>query len=361
VLLVAACQGTPSPSGASEPTVTEPPLAAAGEAYVVTILNDDRPFFDVRVDAVAPTGPSRLIATLTDVHPAGWTEADPIYDMPLVVGPTRRLLVVAERGGGVNPGDTRTILFDLSGGMPPVEIEGAINRPRWSPDGRLAEISDQPETIDPLTGVRTAIAHANDVEVMPAWLADGSGWIAVRYGEDEPTIGWLSTSGVFTAGPATAFQVTGRERFTGATGGRLEYAVSDGATESEVVIAERREDLPGACQCLIWARKVDPGDDPGFGEADWDMNGRGIWLVFSKDERRWLSHVAPPLVDTPVADLPPGVEWSIAGISSDDRWIVLASTEGGILVLVDTAAGAAREIARAFGDDDPPRFAGWVR
>jgi hypothetical protein len=67
------------------------------------------------------------------------------------------------------------------------------------------------------------------------------------------------------------------------------------------------------------------------------------------------------LVDNPVADLPPGVEWSIAGISSDDRWIVLASTEGGILVLVDTAAGAAREIARAVGDNDLPRFAGWVR
>jgi hypothetical protein len=68
-----------------------------------------------------------------------------------------------------------------------------------------------------------------------------------------------------------------------------------------------------------------------------------------------------PRNDRPVLDLPRG-HWSIAGISGDDRWIILSDLEAGSLVLVDTAAGAAREIARIRDTVGPaPMFGGWVR
>ena len=156
--------------------------------------------------------------------------------------------------------------------------------------------------------------------------------------------------------------MTGLERFVGANGASLGTANSEGPNQSETVITESRAGLPGPCHCLVWARTVAPGDDPSFGDAVWDASGRGIWIVFTKDQRRWLSHIVEPEVDRPVANLPPVEGWRIAGLSSDDRWVVVASSEARSLVLVDTASGAAREIARAEGDVNPaPMFGGWVR
>jgi hypothetical protein len=364
VAVLAACQATvPSSPGPSAPTPTEPPLAAAGEAYIVTVLDDDRPFFDVTVEAIAPTGASRPIASFADAHPNGWESASPFYDMRATVA-SGRLLIVAERNGGMESDDLRTLILDLAGTSPTVEIDGAVLAAAWAPDGRLASLDDEPAVIDLRTGLRTLIVKPADVGLSPAWLADGSGWVADRYGENDgdPVHGWLSVAGVFTAGPAAPFQVTGRERFVGAAGGTLGYAITDGVGQSETALTEQRADLPGACHCIVWASKIDPGNAPGFGDSAWDAAGRGVWIVYTQGERRWLSHLTTPRVDSPAADLPPGTDWSIAGISTDDRWVVASSAEPGVLVLVDTVAGAAREIARVQGDVNPaPMFAGWVR
>lgn len=361
-LLVAGCQGGGTgPSGGAS-TAPDEPLAAAGEAYVVTILDDEGPFFDVRVDAIAPGGGSRPIAALDDVHPAGWLEASPFFDMRSIVGPTRLMQVVAERGGGMNDNDVRTLLLDLRpGGGPTVEIAGSMPAPFWGPDGQLAAIRDDGELIDTRSGARQPIPRPDGVDISPAWLVDGSGWPAGQFGGDEPIAGWLSTDGTFTAGRAATFQVTGLERLVGAAGGTIGFAVSDGPT-SETAITEYRADLPGPCSCMSWVSRIEPGEDPGFGDAVWDAAGTGIWLILSKDDRRWLSHVVKPKVDNPVADLPPGSDWAIVGISADDRWVVAAALADGQLVLVDSVAGAAREIARVQGNINPaPMFGGWVR
>lgn len=361
-MLVAGCQGGGTgPSGGATGAPDEP-LAAAGEAYVVTILDDDGPFFDVRVDAIAPGGGSRPIAAFDDVHPAGWQEASPFYDMRAVVGPSRIVPITAERGGGMNDSDVRTLLLDLRpGGGAAVEIAGNLFSPFWGPDGQLAVLGDGAEVIDPRTGARVPIATPDGVGISPAWLVDGSGWAAGQFRGDEPIVGWLSTDGTFTAGRAATFQVTGLERLVGAAGGTLGFAVSDGPT-SETAITEYRAALPGPCHCMSWASRIEPGEDPGFGDAVWDAAGTGIWLIFAKDDRRWLSHVVKPKVDNPVADLPPDGDWAIVGISADDRWVVTAALTDGKLVLVDTVAGAAREIARVQGIVNPaPMFGGWVR
>jgi hypothetical protein len=375
MLLLAACQAAipaspaasqpvvTEPPAASQPVVTDPPPAAAGEAYVVTIHREENgPFFDVRVDAVAPAGGSRTIASFVDVHPAGWEAASPYYDMRSIVSPGGLLPVVAEQNGGME--EVRTLLLDLRlRGGPPVEIAGPLGTTFWGPDGRLAmDDGSGLQLIDPRSGARQAISRPEDVSNSPAWLADGSGWPASRSREEESTAGWLSLEGKFTPGSAgPIFEVTGLERFRGANGGGLGMASSDGATQSETAITERRSDLPGPCNCIVWARNVQPGDDPAFGDAVWDANGTGIWIAFSKGDRRWLSHLVEQEVDRPVADLPASQDWRIAGISADDRWVVVAS-EAGSLVLVDTATGAAREIARVQGAFSPaPMFAGWVR
>jgi hypothetical protein len=366
VVLLAACQATaPVSPDPSHPAATEPPLPAAGEAYVVSLhYEEGGPFFDVRVDAVAPTGASRPIASFADVHPAGWETAAPYYDMRTIVGPGRLLPIVAERNGGMEPTDVRTLLLDLRPGAgPPVEIAGAPSFTFWGPDGQLGSVGGQgADLIDVRTGARQSIARPEGIELSPAWLADGAGWTATRFADEPPTPGWLSNTGIFTAGFAPTFQVTGLERFVGANGGTLGIAGSDGPNQSETVLIEGRADLPAPCHCVAWARTVQPGDDPAFSDGIWDADGNGVWLVFTKGNRRWLSHLAEPLVDRPVADLPAAEGWRIAGISSDDRWVVVASPELGSLVLVDTVAGAAREIARVQGAFNPaPTFGGWVR
>jgi hypothetical protein len=345
--------------------MAESPLAPAGEAYVVTIhREEDGPYFDVRVDAVAPIGGSRTIASFIDVHPAGWETASPYYDMRTVVGPDGLLPVVVERNGGEEPTDIRTLLLDLRlMGGPPVEVAGALGGSFWGPDGQLVMgAGNGAELIDTTSGARQAIFSPKDVTISGAWLADGSGWPAAQSGDEESTAGWLSLGGEFTTGSAGPnFEVTGLERFVGANGGGLGIAGSDGPTQSDTVITESRTDLPGSCKCIVWARNVQPGDDPAFGDPVWDADGAGMWIVFSKGDRRWLSHLVTPEVDRPVADLPAAQVWRIAGISANDHWVVVAS-EAGSLVLVDTAAGTAREIARVQGPFSPaPMFAGWVR
>jgi hypothetical protein len=365
-MVVAAC-GERSMLRDPDAVATAPPPVALGEANIVTILDDDGPFFDVRIDGFAPTGAVRPIASFSDVHPAGWDTAEPYYDMRSTVGPTGLVNIVVERNGGENAADVRTLLLDAHDpGRPPVEIQGDLAGPFWGPDGQLATIRDEASVVDTRTGAREAIPSVVGVEITPAWLIDGSGWPATRFGDDDMTVGSLSASGVFSAGRASVFEVTGKERFVGAEGGTLGYAVSDGADQSESALIEQRADLPPPCHCLTWASRVEPGDDPGFGAGIWDARGIGIWVIYAKDqdtnaEHSWLSHLLEPRNDRPVLDLPRG-HWSIAGISSDDRWIILSDLEAGSLVLVDTAAGAAREIARIRDTVGPaPMFGGWVR
>lgn len=356
VVMVAGCgSATASPDDSQ---------AGAGEAYVISILDGEGPYFDVRVDAVAPTGANRPIGSFVDVHPAGWDEASPYYDMRTTVGPRGILPIVVERNGGVQVGDVRTQFLDpRSTGATPVEVAGNLAGSSWSPDGQLAVDAGDGgiDLIDVRTGARHGVTPPRDVQIVPGWLADASGWPALRAMDDTSVAGRLSLAGVFTDGAAATYQVTGLERTVGARGGGIGIAASDGPNQSETAITEFRSDLPGPCQCVVWARNVQPGDDAAFGEPVWDASGTGIWLIFTRDDRTWLSHLLKPLTDQPIVDLPRG-NWVIAGISSDDRWIVVSDADARSLVVVDTAAGAAREIARAQGEFNPtPMFGGWVR
>jgi hypothetical protein len=134
-------------------------------------------------------------------------------------------------------------------------------------------------------------------------------------------------------------------------------------TVTDTAIVEQRADLEPPCRCRAWARFIEPGVAPRFGDATWDAAGTGLWLAFSDGPLRWLSHLDAPLHDTKVADLPPNATWRILGISPDDRWVVLGDEEAdlGPLALVDTAAGESRILARPDASGVTPFFAGWVR
>jgi hypothetical protein len=352
---VAGC-GTTAPSDQASP-------AAAGELYLVTYVDGPEPGFGVRVDAVDPSGRSRVAATVPSILPEGWDDAQPSSTLQPSVGPTGWLVVGAERNGGFEDADVRTMLLDLSGsGHPPVEVARPMYQPFWGPNGELATLDGDPIVVDPVTGGRRDLPRQDRIEIAPAWLRDESGWLANRIETDGTTAGSVDTNGRFTPGAAPAFEVTGRERMTGAAGGSLSLSISEGATGSETAIAESRPGLPGACECLIWVRSVEPGDAPSFGEPVWDHDGTGFWVVFSDEDSQWLSHMTAPLKESKVADLPKDASWRIEGISADDRWVVLGDFNGGgPLLLVETASGESRILARPDVAGNVPSFAGWVR
>jgi len=216
--------------------------------------------------------------------------------------------------------------------------------------------------IDPVTGGRRDLPRLDNVEIAAAWLRDGTGWLANKLETNASIPGRISRDGRFTPGPATAFEVTGRERQFGSAGGSLSLSISDGATQSETAIVEVRPDLGGACNCAVWVRSIQPGDDPSFGEPIWDNDGDGVWVVFSDKDSHWLSHMIAPLKESRIADLPPGTSWRVEGISADDRWIILGDFNGGgPRLLVDTASGESRVLARPDAAGNASLFAGWVR
>jgi hypothetical protein len=363
-LLLAACASPAPSSPSSQPASTEPaaPLPTAGELYVVTLLDDAAPGFGVQVEAIGPTGRVRPIATIDDARPAGWDDASPAPDFQPTVGPTGLLVVALDRNGGNEASDQRLLFFDVTGGgRPTVEVGGSLYRPSWGPSGALLALDSDGVVVDPAAGRRQAIARPDGVELTGAWLADGSGWVATRTSGDTTTAGSLSADGRFTTGAAASFQFTGVERAIGADGGTLSIAVSDGATGSDTAIIEVRPEFEPPCQCQVWARFVQPGNDPTFGDAVWDANGTGLWLTYSQGANRWLSHLDKPMSPTKVADLPPAVVSKIVGISPDDRWVVLAPDESGPLVLVDTVAGESRTLAQHDALGVTPTFGGWVR
>ena len=363
VLLSGCASATPS----SRPAATESaaPLPSAGELYLVTILDDDAPGFGVRVEAIGPTGRVRPIALIDDARPSGWDDASPAPDFQPTVGPTGLLVLGVDRNGGNEDSDRKTLFIDVTGaGRPTIEADGGLFRPSWSPTGEILTIASEAVVVDPPAGRRRAIALPDGVELTGAWLVDGSGWVATRTAGETRTAGSLSADGRFTPGAAASFEVTGLERSISADGGTLSLAVSDGVGQSDTAIVELRPDLDPPCSCRAWARFVQPGPDPHFGDGLWDARGRGVWLTFSDGPRRWLSHLVEPLRETKVAELPPDRGWHIVGISSDDRWVVLgvdASEPQAALALVDTQAGAARILATVDPDGSLPAFGGWVR
>jgi hypothetical protein len=124
LLLLAACA---SPAPSSRPASSEPaaPLPTAGELYLMTLLDDARPGFGVRVEAIGPTGHARPIATIDDARPAGWDDASPAAGFQPSVGPTGLLVLRVERNGGTEASDVRALLLDVAGaGRPTVEVDG---------------------------------------------------------------------------------------------------------------------------------------------------------------------------------------------------------------------------------------------
>jgi len=353
-LVVTGC-GTTTPSDQASPVV-------AGELYLVSYVDGPEPGFGVNVSAVDPSGRSREVATLSGIRPKGWDDASPSSTLQPSISPNGWLVVGAERNGGFEDADLGTILLDLTGSEhPPVDVARPMYQPFWGPNGELATLDGDPIVIDPVSGGRRDLPRQERIEIQPAWLQDGSGWLANRIETDGTTAGRVDATGQFIPGPAPAFEVTGRERLTGAAGGSLSVSISDGATESETAIVETRPGLPGACECVVWLRSVTPGDDPTFGEPVWDRNGTGFWVVFSDGDSQWLSHVTAPLKAVKVADLPGDTTWRVEGISRDDRWIVLGDLNGGgPLLLVDTTSGESRILARPDAAGNAPAFAGWV-
>jgi hypothetical protein len=88
VLLVVAGCASPAPSSRPASSAPSAPLPTAGELYLVTLLDDARPGFGLRVEASGPTGHVRPIATIEDARPAGWDDASPASDFQPSVGPT---------------------------------------------------------------------------------------------------------------------------------------------------------------------------------------------------------------------------------------------------------------------------------
>ena len=368
ILLAAGC-ASPSPSAqrASAPASPESPdpVPAGGELYLASIVDTDGPGFGVRVEVAAPNGLRRRVAELAKVLPTGWDDATAtdFYEPP--IGPTRQIVLSAERDVSGETTETHVLVVDLAGsGRPVVDLPLGTFESHWGPGGELAVSGQKPYVIDLSTATKSEIRRPAGIETLGVWLADGSGWQAGRQDDSIYAPGRLTPTGEFVAGVPEPYEVTGLERIFGEKGGTLTMAVSDGPTGSEAAIIEIRGDLAPPCQCVAWARSTDPGDAPQFQEATWDRAGTGIWIVFSQGRQRWLSHVQTPLVDTKVADLPPDRGWRVVGISNDDRWVVLRVDESeprAALALVDTRAGTARILAEPEPDGALPTFGGWVR
>jgi hypothetical protein len=339
--------------------------AVAGELLVVHVIDDPRPFFDVRVDAVAPTGAVQTVASFYDVHPASWTEAAPMYDADVSIGPGGKLLVVAERAGGAEPGDAVGVLLDLRDPFAaPVAIAAVPHGPAWGPTGGLAWRGNAWQVADTTTGVISAAPVPTGVEPVPAWLVDGGGWLGLRHDDrlGAPEVGALRTTGEWQPGIPQLFEWSGLERRVGAAGGVLSMAVSDGFQSSETALIERRLGLGGPCRCQVWLRSIEPGDDPRFGNGVWDAARVGVWAPMADPTggQRWLVHLATPGVDTLVTRLPDNGDWQIVGLSRDDGWVVLSGEEAGELVLVDTSRGEV-VVVLSNGEVTSVHFGAWRR
>lgn len=371
LVLVAACGAPPSPNptpaatGAS--STADPFTGLPGELYVVTLHPRPDAGLAVRVEIVSTGGVVRLAAAADDVRPPGWDEAAPMADTPALVGPTGRLVLNVEGGGGGGPDAEAGLIVDLTNAAsPPVVVAKPFFQPVWGPDGSLVDTANGFDLIDLATGARTGIAAAPGIDARPAWLADGSGWVATRAdpaGEID-AVGVLTREGVFRVGVGTEDPWTTARRTFGRGGGVLHEAGSDGPFQSEVAVVETRADLPGPCRCLVWVMRVEPGDGPAFGDYSWDAARTGIWVLRAAGDgpKRWLSHITTPEVDAPVVDLPAGGSWRIAALSPDDRWLVLEGTESRDVLVVDTVGRGVRVVRAVVGPEDRgPFFGGWVR
>jgi hypothetical protein len=237
MLAVAACGSTSSPTPRASGSVqgaTATPAAslvtAPIEAIVVWAVDDARPYFDLVVESIAPMGVARPVTTLRDVHPAGWADATPRLDAPILASNRGWLLVSVERNGGGAPDLERTLLLRLdSPQRAPLELPNVTGRAAWGPGGELATLAPQQIVVDPESGVTTEIRVPPRVDLLEAWSADGSGWLAVeRVGESGQQVGVVRRNGSFADGVPSLYGLTGRERLTGADGQILNVAVSDG-------------------------------------------------------------------------------------------------------------------------------------
>ena len=324
------------------------------------ISDDDGPFFDLVVESIAPTGVARPLTTVTDIHPAGWTTASPRLDGAVLASPQGWLVISVERDGGGIPDLERTLLIDLRAEHPQLELAGVAERAAWGPQGHLAILGSRPLLVDPITGVKTEVAVPADVDVLEAWAADASGLVAIEdMGEPSQRAGVLRGDGIFVPGVRPPYSATGRERHTGAIGQVLTVAVSDGADGAETAIVDSG---PGVCpRCIVWARFKTPGDDPRFFAYNWDAAGAGLWITWQTSDRKraWLGHMSTPGHDDPVVNLPPSVDFGIAGVSPTDAWFILDASDLRQLVLADTLTGQTRAIAKPLVPGGPaPIFAG---
>jgi hypothetical protein len=369
VLVVAACGTTPPsvpPTSGSVQGVSATPattqVTLPTEALVAWVVDDDRPYFDLVVESIAPTGLARPLATLRGIHPEGWEDATPRLDAPLLVSPARSVVISVERDGGGASDLERTLILDLDASQrAPIEIPTVTERAAWGPGGELAVFSPRPTVVDPATGTQTPITVPVGIDLLEAWVADGSGWLAVEHaGESDQRVGALHRDGIFVVGPQRAYTPTGRERLTGADGQMLSVAVSDGPDGAESAIVDFG---PGDCpRCVVWATFMAPGNAPTFHDFVWDAAGQGLWITWHSADRKkaWLGHMGSPTVDEPIVDLPPGVDLDIAGISPTDAWLVLYAGEQQRLLIADTVTHETRVIARPLVPGGPsPIFAGW--
>jgi hypothetical protein len=368
VVPLAACGTTPPPSSPSASGSVQgavaTPASTAGtvptEAIVAWVVDDDAPFFDLVVESIAPTGVARPVARLRDVHPAGWADASPRLDAPVLASETGLVVISVDRSGGGTPEDERTLILDLdSPGRAPIEFPNVTERAAWGPGGELAIFGTRPLLLDPATGTTTAITVPPHIDLLEAWVADGSGWLAVEEG-DAGRVGVLRRNGTFAAGAQPAYGLTGRERRTGSNGQIVSEATSDGATGAETTIVDFG---PGICpRCVVWAKFETPGDGPTFNDFVWDASGQGLWITWQSADRKrgWLGHMASPGVDEPIVDLPARVDLDIVGISPTDAWLVLKAGEQRRLILADTLTRETRVIAKPLVPGGPtPIFAGW--
>jgi hypothetical protein len=369
VVVLAACGSTaPSASRASGSvqgaTATPAPslVTAPVEAIVVWVVDDGLPYFDLIVESIAPTGVARPVARIRDIHPAGWQDASPRLDAPVLASATGSILISVERDGGGAGDLERTLLLRLdSSKRSPIELPNVTERAAWGPDGELAVFAPRPILVDPTTGTTSAIPVPPRVDLLEAWSADGSGWLAVeRVGDSGQEVGVARRDGTFAVGPPRPFGLTGRERLTGARGQILSAAVSDGPQGTETAIVDFG---PGSCpRCVVWARFQTPGATPSFGDFVWDAAGQGLWVTWQSADRKraWLGHMATPGVDDPIVELPAGIDFDIVGISPTDAWLLLRASEQHTLAVGDTMTGDTRVIARPLVPGGPaPIFAGW--
>ena len=350
--LVQGATATPAPTRVTLPT----------EAIVAWIVDDPKPYFDLVVESIAPTGVARPVTTFHDVHPAGWGDASPRLEAPVLASTGGYIVISVERDGGGAPDLERTLIYRLdSPATAATELPHVADRAAWSPQGQLAVFGPRPTLLDPITRAASAITVPASVDLLDVWAADGSGWLGVEHvGEFDQRVGVLHPDGSFVAGPAAAYAPTGRERATGANGQIVSEAVSDGPDGAETAIVDFG---PGVCpRCIVWARFKTLGDAPTFGDFVWDAAGDGLWVTWQSADRKraWLGHMPAPGDDDPVVDLPPAIDLDIVGISATDTWLVLQAGEQRGLLIADTRTGETRVIARPLVPDGPaPIFAGW--